>query len=398
MATVLPQSNESFLPWLQLIMGSIEATKDRNRENQDTAALSEYVKSNFQGDMPMLRSNRFQGLMDAWIGQKMQMGGVNKDIGALNDMQQKREGLMPAGMFGIPTSPQNVQASQEAMTIPAMGTLKGAELAFGMVDPYRKAQMGGIEAQAMRDRAEALAALNPQPKTYQPEIWRNTKTGETVEWQYGTSPPQGTDWELLGRGGNTINIDNKPAPSEMLQGLVSGKMVENAAQRLQKNYKPEYVGPWQEFTAPVRKVLPKKYGGMSPGEAEFRTDLSSLIRALYAQAGKQVSDREISKNMASFPQGQYSADIFPTVLDKFIERVKENAALSTEVLQQSGYRVPNLNSPTVPSPGTSSPAGSAAGVSVIRLQAPDGKTGSMSIDAFMEKAQKGELTGYKRIP
>jgi hypothetical protein len=111
MATVLPYQNESFLPWLNLILGSIDKTVEDNKERADQNALQQYAAGGFQGQMPDFLSRAMRAKTDEerfrLSMQNSMAGQTASDVNTygkwqgLNQMRSQVGAANPAGLAAM---------------------------------------------------------------------------------------------------------------------------------------------------------------------------------------------------------------------------------------------------------------------------------------------------------
>lgn len=134
--------------------------------------------------------------------------------------------------------------------------------------------------------------------------------------------------------------------------------IQDLALRAKELYDPDFVGMVVGSDRIVR--LKKATGTMSAQEAKFRQNQDSLIKKMYTEAGKQLSDREIAIHMRRFPEANTAPHVYEAQSDEFImglgKAILRSQGFTGQFADQQGLpdtpaRVPQQQG-TITTPGT----------------------------------------------
>ena len=94
---------------------------------------------------------------------------------------------------------------------------------------------------------------------------------------------------------------------------------------------------WESWTGGIREKIS---GMMSGEEAKFRMSIKSLVKQMYADSGKQLSDKEWERLQFTMPRLEVADKIFEPQLDEWITEIDKDLAQMRGNLRDAGYITP----------------------------------------------------------
>ena len=273
------------------------------------------------------------------------------DLGGLQSNAYQRAMGQQALQNRMPMSPMD-QAR--------MGLIQAQTGAVGQPSPMHPLTQKNIESQ-IKDRE------TPTPQYSPPEILKDGNSyGQPEGTIKQTSPigeikltppsaqspskevakymkelvPGSPEWMAMAKisgGGTTVNIGSEgPAPQGDRTAIDKLENVKRRAVRAKELWDSKYTG-WEGWTGGIRE---KMSGMMSGDEAKFRMSMKSLVKQMYADSGKQLSDKEWDRLQFTMPRLEVADKIFPSQLDEWITGIDQDLAQMRGSLREAGYITP----------------------------------------------------------
>ena len=142
-------------------------------------------------------------------------------------------------------------------------------------------------------------------------------------------------WEVQTGTKGERHIAMAPKSVTQLATMDAFNDISRRAKRARELWKPGFTG-MVEGTDFARKFK-EKTGLMAPDEVEWRQNQDALIKLLYAEAGKQLSDREIAIHFKRFPRSDVQDDVYDRQLNEFLR----NLQLDIEARQGGAKELPS---------------------------------------------------------
>ena len=343
------------------LLGQPTAAQARQRDNESIQRLMMGQQGRQTADAANNADPAFQNQLAALTGQ--QPGSMPPPMPLPQMYTERGQGLIDQWQAGQMQNQQKLQ--YQNFLNPLKGQQDAANLALTEAQTGKAQQgtpMSLAEQMDVDARRNGLKRGTPEyhafmkgPQNVSPDqIVKQSfidKYGNPTQWP----DPVWSKYNKL-KSGVTVNIGDKPATAAERGEIVSLERFNNLGEEIKSLWDPSFTGPIQGgIIGPVMSAL----GITPPKRTVFLQKTKSLVKKMYIESGKQLSDKEWSRLAATFPQTKLRDDSFQASVDAWIGDVQKDIELKTGALIQSGFIAPTFENETA-STGTDSTAESAA--------------------------------------
>lgn len=192
---------------------------------------------------------------------------------------------------------------------------------------YRQFLQGQKEADAGQQmEQEKLAVQRTQPNYLAGEYAKTLRPG-SPEWKESLEITQPK---------TSVTVQNKPATSQERENIIALERFVSLGKGIKDIWKPEYTGPIEGRVGDMKSKL----GVNDPQQTIFLQRTKSLVKKMYQESGKQLSDKEWERLQATFPQTKMLDESFSAAMDDWLAGLGEELGLRREALEQSGFIAP----------------------------------------------------------